>query len=411
MIDFWIAAIPLLLAAAACLLVPLWRAAPASRIEAGRTATNVALYQERLAELSAQKEAGVLSAPQWEQAQAELARELLVDTETESVIPRSRTLGRGLPALIALCVPVVAVYLYWHWGSQAKLELAREIATPPASVEEMVSRLERTVHLQPEAGQAWYVLGRTYMTQNRPADAAKAFEQALSLLGRSPELIGQLIQARYFGMPSSVRRWTPALQHLADEALQGNPQEATTLGLLGVAAYEEKRFQDAVRFWEQLIAQLPASDPSRSAIEGGVARAKAELARQQVANTPATPVPSATPLKLSLSLDPALLAQVNPEDTVFVFARAEVALPMPMPLAVKRLKVADLPAHVTLSDADAMLPQLRLSAFEQVSVSARISRAGNARQGEWKAAPQSLKLKGLTEAVSLVIDRPDSASE
>ena len=66
---------------------------------------------------------------------------------------------------------------------------------------------------------------------------------------------------------------------------------------------------------------------------------------------------------------------------MFVFARA-VGGP-PMPLAVKRLTVADLPAEVSLSDADAMMPQLRLSGFPQVELVARVSRAGNAISGEW----------------------------
>ena len=54
-----------------------------------------------------------------------------------------------------------------------------------------------------------------------------------------------------------------------------------------------------------------------------------------------------------------------------------------MPLAVKRLKVVDLPAEVILSDADAMMEQLRLSNFPQVELVARVSRSGNATAGEW----------------------------
>jgi cytochrome c-type biogenesis protein CcmH len=57
MMDFWIAASLLLLVALAVLLVPLLRGRKA-QTEEDRTALNVALYQERLAELQAQVSAG-----------------------------------------------------------------------------------------------------------------------------------------------------------------------------------------------------------------------------------------------------------------------------------------------------------------------------------------------------------------
>jgi cytochrome c-type biogenesis protein CcmH len=91
---------------------------------------------------------------------------------------------------------------------------------------------------------------------------------------------------------------------------------------------------------------------------------------------------------------------------VFVFARA-LSGP-PMPLAVKRLRVADLPAQVSLSDSDAMMPQLKLSAFEQVELVARVSRAGNATAGEWIGRSQPVS-SNAREPLQLLIDQADSA--
>jgi cytochrome c-type biogenesis protein CcmI len=80
MIDFWMAAGLLLLVALSFLLIPVLRGRRAQS-EEDRTALNVALYQERIAELQAQQEEGVLSAAQLDGGRAEAARELLADTE------------------------------------------------------------------------------------------------------------------------------------------------------------------------------------------------------------------------------------------------------------------------------------------------------------------------------------------
>ncbi|MFZ3186498.1 MAG: c-type cytochrome biogenesis protein CcmI, partial [Pseudomonas sp.] len=265
MMDFWIVANLLLLAALAVLLLPLLRGRKA-QTEEDRTALNVALYQERLAELQAQLAAGVLSAEQLAQGQAEAARELLADTEgceTERRAP----LARWLPVAAAVMVPLLGLGLYLHWGASEQVELTRQFAQAPRSVEEMTARLEQAVELQPESAEAWYFLGRTYMAQTRPQDAAKAFEKAVNLAGRQPELLGQWAQALYF---VADKKWSAQLQTLTDEALKADPQEATSLGLLGIVAFEAGRFKDAVLYWRRLVAALPADDPSRAPLEGGI---------------------------------------------------------------------------------------------------------------------------------------------
>lgn len=399
MIDFWLPAGLLLLTALAFLLIPVLRIRKL-QAEEDRTALNVTLYQERLQELEAQRQAGVLDDAQMQAGRAEAARELLDDTE--GVQRRSGVLGGKIPLVSALLVPVLGVALYLHWGALDQVEQTRQLAAmQPQSIEEMTARLEQTVKQQPDSAEGWYFLGRTYMAQERAGDAAKAFERAVEIAGRAPELLGQWAQALYF---AEGKQWNEQLQGLTDEALKADPEEVTSLGLLGIAAYESQRYADAVRYWERLVAVLPEQDPSRAAIAGGIERARQQMGEGKQSSAAAEPSAKVHALEVSVSLSPEVQQNVQPDDAVFVFARA-LSGP-PMPLAVKRLKVSDLPVQISLSDVDAMMPELKISRFDQVQLVARVSRAGNATQGEWtgQTGPVANTARGVQ---ALLIDSRD----
>ncbi|POD31626.1 c-type cytochrome biogenesis protein CcmI [Pseudomonas syringae pv. syringae] len=397
MIDFWMATGLLLMVALSFLLIPLLRGHRAQR-EEDRTALNVALYQERLSELQVQHEQGVLSVAQLQSARAEAARELLADTEGAEPARTSR-LGKPLLVLAALLVPVLGLAGYLQLGASDRVELSREFARPPTSLADMTQRLERSVQAQADSAENLYFLARSYMAQNRPGDAAQMFERSVALAGRQPELLGQWAQALYF---ASDKHFTPQVQVLTDEALQADPKEVTSLGLLGIAAFETQRYQAAVDYWTRLLAALPADDASRSALEGGIARARENLAKR-VAN--AAPAVKTKSIKIHVELAAALQGKVRPNDSVFIFARA-INGPA-APLAVKRITVADLPADVELSDADAMMPQLNLSNFAQVQLVVRVSRTGQPTTGEWVGRSQPLASDTAAQQ-ALTIDSPDN---
>lgn len=396
MIEFWLCAGLLLLTALAFLLIPVVRGRK-MQAEEDRTALNVTLYQERLLDLQVQHAAGALNEQQLVAGRDEAARELLADTEGAKAVPTQRSLGGKIPLIAALLMPLLAVGLYLHWGAIDDVARAQTFAEQPKTIEEMTARLEAAVKNDPKSAESWYFLGRTYMAQERASEAAGAFERAIDVAGREPELLGQWAQALYF---ANNKQWTPQLQTLTDEALKADPAEVTSLGLLGIAAYENGQFQQAIGHWQQLVAVLPAEDPSRQAIQGGIDRAREQLGVP--ANDPAAVASASLTVQVTLAAD--LQGKVQPSDAVFIFARA-VSGP-PMPLAVKRLTVADLPAEVSLSDSDAMMPQLKISGFENVQLVARISRSGNATAGEWVGSSQPLASK-TTEPQQLLIDRAD----
>ena len=126
MIDFWLAAGLLLLIALSFLLIPVLRGRRAQR-EEDRTALNVALYQERVAELQVQQDEGVLNAAQLDTGRAEAARELLADTEGTGAPSRFAALGRTVPLVAALLMPLVSLCLLNeapygrdHWESRKR---------------------------------------------------------------------------------------------------------------------------------------------------------------------------------------------------------------------------------------------------------------------------------------------------
>jgi cytochrome c-type biogenesis protein CcmH len=80
-------------------------------------------------------------------------------------------------------------------------------------------------------------------------------------------------------------------------------------------------------------------------------------------------------ITVKVTLDKSLMAKTNPEDSIYIYAKAMQG--PPMPLAVVRKKVKDLPIVVVLDDAMAMMPTMTLSKFNKVRVGARISKSGN----------------------------------
>jgi len=390
MFEFWLLAAVLILLAVAVVLLPLLGRSVPDVEQDNRQIANLALYHERLAELRRQS----LSPAQLSQAETEAARDLLADSPASSTQNEAHT-GRSLILLCAVLLPLSALGLYLHFGASAQLALTEELAQPPATVEDMFHRLERMTELQPDALQGWYLLGRAYMAAERPLDAAKAFEKAANLSNRAPEVLGKWAEALYF---AENKRWSAPIAALTDEALQGDPNEMSSLGLLGIAAFEQNRWHEAISYWQRLALLLPAGDPSRAAIEGGIARARDKLQSE--------PSAEGFTLHVRVALSEAIADKVAPDDSLFVFIRAADENSPKMPLAVKRLKVSDLPLDITFTDGDAMLAQLKPSAFNRLQVLARISREGNPTKGEWLAQSEVFAAH-IAEVQSVVIKQAE----
>ena len=114
--------------------------------------------------------------------------------------------------------------------------------------------------------------------------------------------------------------------------------------------------------------------------------------KEAAAPVPVASAPAKGVIEVSVNLSSEFESLVQATDTVFIYAQA-LSGPQ-MPLAIVRKQVSDLPLTVSLSDAQAMAPAFKLSAFKDVKLIARISKSGN-------AIKQPGDLIGIVEPVSV----------
>lgn len=402
MIDFWLSSVVLVVLGMLAILWPLWRRHQHKSVD--RTALNVALYEERIRELDAQMAAGEISAGQRDATLEEASRLLLSDTDQ----PERTQRRRGAPWVLvgaAGLLPVVVAALYLAWGNHDGLALSRDMQenAQPESLEQMISRMERITQVQPESGEAWFMLGRGYLSAQRPAEAAQAFGESLERLGERPEVLAQLAQARFF---ASGNQLDSAAVAALDKALELDPNEPTALGLLGIAAFESEDYPGAISYWERLLVGMPPQGAGAQAIQGGIERARERMA---VAGTQAPDTQAPEPengnavIRVRLELAEGIADEMGPAAVVFLFAREPQG--PPMPLVARRFRVDELPAEVELSSADAMLPSVQLTEGQTLQLTARLSPTGDAMRGSHQGQVDEVVV-GASERVTLVVDQP-----
>jgi cytochrome c-type biogenesis protein CcmH len=410
MTVFWSLAAVMILIALLFILPALFRTGKPGISGIDHDTLNVGVIRSQLAELETDLQTGRLSEDQYAAARRDLEQELLSDLAGSNGTGSSGKTRGGQWAAIILVVgiPLLAAGLYNKLGSQQIIPLLAQMQAnpPPAataekgqmSVEEMVEKLAERMRSQPDDMKGWVMLARSYVVLKRYDAAVDAYRNILRLGGNSPELLADYADALAMAAGGN---FTPETGELLTRALAAEPDNIKALWLAGHWKNQGGEYAAAIEYWQQAAALLPADGEDVAVINQQITRAREKLglpplAAAQPAVTPAaapqeTAAPAAaTAIQVSVSLDPQLAAQVEPDDTVFIFARA--AQGPRMPLAIVRKQVRDLPVSVSLDDSLAMSPAMVLSKFTEVSVGARISRSGN-------AMPQSGDLQGSKSPV------------
>ena len=402
MILFWLLAAAMLLVALALLLPALLGGGREGGVR--RDALNIALFRDQLTELEADHAEGNLTEEQLAAAKRELQRELLDEVDGSETAATVQPRGRLAAPLVGLLVPLLAIALYLQLGQshllteegQAELAQAQQAAHDMANVDGMVQQLAARLQQDPDNLEGWQMLGRSLLAMQRYPDAARAFAQTIRIGGEQPDLLADYAEA--LAMASDGQLIGDPLE-LVDRVLAMQPMHEKGLWLGGIAAFQRSDFGAALDYWGRLDQVITVGHPNRQLLTDYMAQARSALAgggAPVAATGDGIPAAADTSIEVTVDLDPSLVGRLADGDTLFVFARA--AQGPRMPLAIVRQTAVDFPLTVTLDDSQAMMPNLRLSGFSEVTVGARISRSGD-------ATPQPGDLQGSVDKVLVGADR------
>ena len=412
MSAFWISAALLLSLALALILPSLLKPKSSAEKKAGSaTQINLSILRSQLTQLDADFAAGSISADQLALAKSEIERRALEEESApESAIAPTRATRTAWA--LSLAIPLLALGGYGFLGNIQALDpsnlAAKADAGPtPEQIEAMVSafaaRLEAVPANQPADPKAWEMLARSYAAMQKFPEANKAYQQAVELnpgnaqmLADHADVLAMLQGQSMLGEPT----------RLFERALVLDPNNVKALALAGSAAYEKKDFSKAVALWSKAQGLAPPGSDFAKGLASSVEEARAASAQAGApvvtAKSAPTPPVALASVQGIVSLSPALKSKVAPDDTVFIFARA--AQGPRMPLAILKRKASELPITFTLDDSTAMTDELKLSKFEMIVVSARVSKSGNALAQSGDLVGQSTPLKSGGTKLTLTID-------
>ena len=294
-----------------------------------------------------------------------------------------------------ITVAVVSGFMYSQIGTPNPDLQTQE----PASVDDMMTSLAARLQENPNDLDGWKMLGRSYFQMQNYPDAIAALEKAVQIEGSANgSTLADLGEAILMSDPQTI---LGRAGQLFENALALEPSNPKALFYSGMAAVQRGNNALAADRWEALLATSPPPNV-QVILRQRIAELRGETLQPQAPVQ--TPVEaSGDGVIINVSLGSSASAAGLPDATVYIIAR-DPNQPAP-PVAAVRRRVSELPAAVSISDADAMIAGRVPSGFAQLEIIARVSLTGQpvAQPGDWFG--QQIVDTTATETVQIIIDQ------
>lgn len=413
-LGFVLVALALAIIAALLVVRPLWRGWRESKALADEHA-NLEAVRIEWQELKRDRALGLIAEDAAEEASRELEARVLA--ETAPLAPAASATGmryRKSAIALAILLPVATVVAYLLVGHP--LAVIPEVRNPDdsaakAQMDELFRTAEAKLAQEPNDLKGWTLLARAKSSVGQFEGAMAAFERAVALDAKDPDLWADYAdaaagaqQGRMEGKPLELIRKTLAL----------DAKHPKGLLLLGTWQIQSMKLDEAERTFTfaQQVAEPGTAFASiaENALKDIAERRKAPTAApgEPTAQAGASAQTDAGPplARVSLTLSPEAQAATRDRTSplVFIVVRSAEAERGP-PLAAKRIPLAQIGEPITLTAADAMIGREGLRAGARVTIRARLSLTGQptSTPGDFESKPVTVALPA-SQPVGLAID-------
>nr|VFJ63094.1 MAG: cytochrome c-type biogenesis protein CcmH [Candidatus Kentron sp. FW] len=248
---------------------------------------NAEIYRERIAELDRQHRDKKIDDAEFTRFRDEIRQSAFSDLAEDNVSGvRKDSAGfsnKFIALVVTLAMPIAAFGLYFQLGRPDILVGGEEIGSPQEishrssesgrqpSIMEMIERLALRLREDPDDLEGWLMLGRSYTMLGRLDEARTAFAKAYERWPDNPEILISYAESlaghnegNLVGKPSE----------LIQSALRIDPDLPAALWLAGVAAYQQHRPGDAIRYWERLQKKGEISGQDQEILTKALAEAR-----------------------------------------------------------------------------------------------------------------------------------------
>lgn len=168
------------------------------------------------------------------------------------------------PLFITLSITLLALPLYYYWGSPKEYTSYIAIKSQQQAIkamlqhyqnpQQLITKMKEILEHNPLSSQGWYLLGRLYMTQNQFDQAVKSFQRA-NVLGRNDiSLQEQMAVALFY---QNHQRLNVQAQIWVDKVFQQQPDNLLMWNIKALDALRRHQPKQAVKAWQHILEQLP----------------------------------------------------------------------------------------------------------------------------------------------------------
>lgn len=402
-VVFWIVSALVVIVTLGVLLRALLARHPADDAPAEDSAS-VAIFRDQKRQLDEDLANGIIGIDEHARMQEELAARLGHEVDhpapaPAATSPRARWI---VASTLIVLLPVAAGALYFSLGRPAAIDAAQIAAASrsltQAQVLKMIDTLAQRMKANPDDPKGWALLGRSYAALGRYDEGAQAFAEAAQRAPNDAAMLGDY--ADTLSMAQGSLQGKPT--ELVNKALTIDPHNQKALALAAASASERHAYDEAIGHWRTLAADLPVDSDTAREVAAVIADIQKQRDAAQSSGAAGGAAATGATIGGNVALSPALAARTQPDETVFIFARAVDG--SRMPLAVLRIKVGDLPRDFVLDDSMAMAPGASISSAKSVVVEARVSRSGNAMPASGDLIGKSAPVAPGSANIHIVID-------